>query len=571
MKLSDFSKLRPYLPRLALTVVLGVALAAAGFCAPEGEGGLRVAGGPFALAPPFLAIAIAVVWRRILVALLLGIFGGALLLSGGNPLVAARTTAVDFVGATATDPENLYLFAFTLALMGMVGVLIRCGGIAGLVRAIARFAKGRRSTQAIVGLMGTAVFFDDYANSVVVGSSARAITDRARISREKLAYIVDSTAAPVASIAIISTWIGMELGLLNAEMEHLSTIANSGYGVFMRMIPLRFYCLFTLATVFAVALSGRDFGPMLKAERRAARGELMRPGARLLSAAAFQRLTVKPGAAPRAVNGWLPIALVLSFILAAFFVTGAANLATKGITVSPFSLTGWSDAFSAVSGTGLLLACAGVVGSVAAILLALSQRILSWREALGAWLAGARSMVGAIALLILAMTLRKVTDGDHLQLAQYAQAVLGGADVLWIPLTVFLVAALIAFSTGTSYGTMGILIPVAVELASRSGDPMILLLATGAVLDGAVFGDHCSPISDTTVLSSVGSSCDHLDHVKTQAPYAILSMLVAAAFGYLLLPIFGAPLTVVYGGGIVALVGVIVVLGRRTKQTIGST
>jgi Na+/H+ antiporter NhaC len=531
---------------------------------------MRIAGGPFALLPPFMAIAIAVVWRRILVALFLGIFGGALLLSGGNPLVATQTTVVEFVGATATDLDNIHLFIFTLSLMGMVGVLIRSGGIAGLVRAIARFAKGRRSTQAIVGLMGTAVFFDDYANSVVVGSSARAITDRARISREKLAYIVDSTAAPVASIAIISTWIGIEIGLLNAEMDHLSSIANSGYGVFIRMIPLRFYCLFTLVTVFAVALSGRDFGPMLKAERRAAKGQLMRPGARLLSAAAFQKMTIKPGAPPRAFNGWIPIALVLCFILGSFFVTGAATLAADGVTVSPFSLAGWSDAFGAVTGTGMLLTTAGVVGSVAAIFLALGQGILNWREALGAWLAGARSMVGAIALLILAMTLRKVTDSDHLQLAQYAQAVLGGADVLWIPLTVFLVAALIAFSTGTSYGTMGILIPVAVELASRSGDPMILLLATGAVLDGAVFGDHCSPISDTTVLSSVGSSCDHLDHVKTQAPYAILSMIVAAVFGYLLLPIWEAPPTVIYGGGVVALVGVIFLFGRRTRVTEGS-
>ncbi len=570
MKFAEFPSLRQLSPRILLTLLLGGALFLAGMVAPAGKGGMLVAGGPFALLPPFLAIAIAIVWRRILVALLLGIFGGALLLSGGNPLVAAHTTAVEFVGATAIDPENLYLFAFTLSLMGMVGVLIKCGGIAGLVRAMARFARGRRSTQAVVGLMGTAVFFDDYANSVVVGSSARAITDRAWISREKLAYIVDSTAAPVASVAIISTWIGIEIGLLDAEMEHLSTIANSGYGVFISLIPLRFYCLFTLATVFTVALSGRDFGPMLTAERRAAKGQLMRPGARLLSTSSFQKLAMKKGAPARALNGWLPIALVLGFILASFFVVGASNLAADGIAVSPFTLTGWSDAFGAMTSTGLLLTCAGVVGSVAALGLALSQRILSWREALGAWVAGARSMVGAIALLILAMTLRKVTDSDHLQLAQYAQTVLGGADVLWIPITVFLVASLIAFSTGTSYGTMGILIPVAVELASRSGDPMILLLATGAVLDGAVFGDHCSPISDTTVLSSVGSSCDHLDHVKTQAPYAFLSMLVAASFGYLLLPIFGAPLTVVYGGGMVTLLVVIFVVGRRTNVTFGS-
>jgi Na+/H+ antiporter NhaC len=558
------------LRRSLLTLVLVVGLGILGMVVPAGSHGARIAGGPFSLLPPFLAIAIAVVWRRILLALFLGILGGALMLTGGEPVTALTLTARDFVGATAFDLDNITLFAFTLSLMGMVGILIRSGGIEGLVRAIAGFARGRRSTQAIVGLMGTAVFFDDYANAVVVGSSARAITDRARISREKLAYLVDSTAAPVASLAIISTWIGIEVGLLDAQMEYLGELASSGYGVFMRLIPLRFYCLFTLVTVFGIALSGRDFGPMLTAERRAARGQLMRPHARLLTSQAFSRLTMKEGVCPRPVNGWLPIVLVLLFILASFFVAGSMALEQKGVSVSVLSLGGWRDAFGAVTGTGVLLTVAGVLGSLAAFGLAVGQRLLSVREAAGAWFAGARSMLGAIALLILAMTLRKVTDGDHLQLADYVLTVLSGANLVWIPLTVFLVAAVIAFSTGTSYGTMGILIPVAVPLAARSGDPLILLLATGAVLDGAVFGDHCSPISDTTVLSSIGSSCDHLDHVKTQAPYAVLAMVVAAAFGYLLLPMTGTTLTVVYAGGTVALIGAIYAFGRRTEHSGGS-
>jgi len=548
--------------RLVATLVFAILVVLAALAAPRGPGDAFIERGPLSLFPPMCAIGFAIIWRRILLALLAGIFGGALLLARGNVVAATWTTAVDFVGATAFDLENIYLFAFTLSLMGMVGVLIRSGGIEGLVRAVSRLARGRRSTQAVVGLMGTAVFFDDYANAVVVGSSARAITDRARISREKLAYLVDSTAAPIASIAIISTWIGIEIGLLDKQMEYLGEVASTGYGVFMSLIPLRFYCIFTLIAVFTIALSGRDFGPMLAAERRAAGGKLMRDGARLLSSASFQRLRMKEGVRTRALNGWLPIVLVLGTILVSFFVSGARTLGRADISI--LSLQSWRDCFCAVENTGQLLTAAGLLGSLAAVALAVGQGLLNLREALSSWVAGARSMLGAIALLILAMTLRKVTHGDYLGLADYVLSVLSDAGAVWIPLTVFVTAGVIAFSTGTSYGTMGILIPVAVPLAANCGDPLILLLATGAVLDGAVFGDHCSPISDTTVLSSIGSSCDHLDHVKTQAPYAILSMLVAAACGYVLLPMSSVSLWLVYGLGAAGIVGIVMVLGRKS-------
>ena len=549
--------------RLVATALFAGLVLVGALLAPRGPEGAFVARGPLALFPPVCAIGFAIIWRRILLALLAGIYGGALLLAGGNPLVAGWTTAVEFVGSTAVDVDNIYLFAFTLSLMGMVGVLIRNGGIEGLVRAVSRLARGRRSTQAVVGLMGTAVFFDDYANAVVVGSSARAITDRARISREKLAYLVDSTAAPVASIAIISTWIGIEIGLLDKQMEYLGVVAATGYGVFMSLIPLRFYCIFTLVAVFTIALTGRDFGPMLAAERRAAGGKLMRDGARLLSSKSFQKLKMKEGLPTRAVNGYLPILLVLGSILISFFVSGARTLQSPDLSI--FSLQSWKDCFCAVENTGQLLTAAGILGSLAAVLMAMGQRLLSLREAFVAWIAGARSMLGAIALLILAMTLRKVTDGSHLGLADYVLSVLSDTGAVWIPLTVFLTAGVIAFSTGTSYGTMGILIPVAVPLAAGCGDPLILLLATGAVLDGAVFGDHCSPISDTTVLSSIGSSCDHLDHVKTQAPYAMLSMLAAGCCGYLLLPMaVTTSLSLVYGLGTAGIVAVVLALGRKT-------
>lgn len=527
----------------------------------RGPGGELIASGPFSLFPPVIAIGMAIIWRRILASLAAGIFAGAVLVDDFNPLAGAWHTVTEYVAPTAVDPENVYLFVFTLALMGMVGVLIKNGGIEGMVAAVSRFAGGRRSTQAVVGAMGTAVFFDDYANSVVVGSSARALTDRAGISREKLAYLVDSTAAPVASIAIISTWIGIEIGLLNDQMEYLGVVAPNGYGVFLNMIPYRFYCLFTLVAVFSFALLGRDFGPMLKAERRAKEtGQVSREGARLLTSQSFQKLTMKPGVDAVWYNGFVPIFLVLSSILVSFLVFGAAALDQPGALLS---VAGWKDCFCAVTNTGQLLSSAGILGGVAAIAMSVYQGRLSLGESVKAWLAGARSMLGAIVLLILAMSLRTVTDAEHLQLARYVISILADTSAVWVPVTIFVTAAVIAFSTGTSYGTMGILIPVAVPLAARSGDPMLLVLATGAVLDGAVFGDHCSPISDTTVLSSIGSSCDHMDHVKTQAPYAIFSMLVAGAFGYVLMPVFGLPVVGAYALGAVCLAGGVRIFGRK--------
>lgn len=533
----------------------------AGFTAPMGQGGEWVRGGPFALAPPVLAIGVAIIWRRILVAILLGIFGGALLLANFNPVLAARATVIDFIWATAIEPDNLYLYAFTLTLMGMVGVMIRNGGIDGMVRLVGSLARGRRSTQAVIGGMGLVVFFDDYANSVVIGSSARAISDRAGLSREKLAYIVDSTSAPVASLAIISTWIGIEIGLLGQQMEYLGSIAPSGYGVFMHLIPVRFYCMFALMLVFLVALSGRDFGPMLRAEQRGLEGKPAREGARLLSSPTFQKLRAKEGVPAKAVNGLVPILLVLGSILVMFFVSGARSLGKREVSIS--SLADWRDCFCAVQNSSQLLATAGILGSLGAIVMTVAQKLLSVRETLSSWLLGARSMLGAVALLVLAMTLRSVTSTQHLDLPGYVLQVLSGAPVMWVPLLVFASAAVIALCTGTSYGTMGILIPVAVPLAAQTGDVSVLILSTSAVLDGAVFGDHCSPISDTTVLSSIASSCDHMDHVRTQMPYATIAMLAAVSAGYVLISVFKSSLLVSYAFGLGLLATVLFVFGRK--------
>ncbi|MBM4371797.1 MAG: Na+/H+ antiporter NhaC family protein [Deltaproteobacteria bacterium] len=552
--------------RLAWTGIL--VLVAAGLLAllPR-TAGTWVQGGPFAMAPPILAIVVALVWRRILLALFIGVWLGAALAGPSDPARSLFHAVWTFTLPTLWDVDSLTMILFTFQLMGMVGILIRCGGIEGLVGRVTGLARGRRSTQALVGGMGLAVFFDDYANAVIVGTTGRPLTDRFRISREKLAYIVDSTSAPVAAVALISTWIGIEIRYLDEQIVHFSGIAASGYAVFLSLIPYRFYCLLALAMVFLVAATGRDFGPMLAAERRALRdGHLVAPGARPMTSEAFQRFTKVPGAPLRWWNAAIPIVAVLAFIFGAFYVKGAACLPPE--VRDPLSLDGWRRAFTQVSGTGPIMATAGALGSILAMALAVGQRILGFREALRAWLTGMRSMLPAVGLIALAIALRRTTDTGHLQTAEYLISLLAGVDPLWIPLAVFLVASGVSFATGTSWGTMGILLPVAVPLAASAAAghgsaTVIILVSTAAVLDGAVFGDHCSPISDTTMLSSIGSASDHVDHVRTQLPYAAVCMVVAALAGYVLVPLAGLPPWMSFAGGAGLLLGILSVAGRR--------
>lgn len=506
----------------------------------------------FALVPPVTAILLAWAWRRVLTGLLLGVFSGALVLERLNPFTATLETAWDLLVKTAVEPDSLEIFAFTLLLAGMVGIMIRSGAVADLVDRMSGIARGRRSGQALVETLGILVFFDDYANTMVVGAASRPLTDRLGISREKLAYLVDSTAAPVASLALVSTWIGIEISYLTKQMPVLHQFAGSGYGVFLQLIPFRLYCLFTLVMLTIIAATGRDFGPMLAAER------LARP----MSVGAGQGGHARKGHWAGAV---FPVVTVLVAIMLAFLIEGGQRL---GRPIDLFSIGFWRDAFVAVDNSSMLLVLASFAGIIIAACFALCGRVLTVKKTVIAALASMRTMLPALALLVLAQALRKVTDTQHLQAAQYLVSLLSNLNLHFVPLSIFLVAAAVAFATGTSWGTMGILIPVAVPLSAAAvqhahGNPVIILISTAAVLDGAVFGDHCSPISDTTVMSSIGSSCDHLSHVRTQMPYAVTTMLVAAIVGYLGLPLLGLPVWAVYITGTAILAGIVFFVGKK--------
>ncbi|MDX9720945.1 MAG: Na+/H+ antiporter NhaC family protein [Myxococcota bacterium] len=511
--------------------------------------------GPWwSILPPLLAIAVALFYGRALLALTMAVLLGALLMTEGHPLRALLFAGEHYVWGTFLESFKLYILGFTLALVGMVHVAARSGGNQGLIELIAKLARSARSTRVAIALMGFAIFFDDYANTLVVGSSARPLADRMRISREKLAYLTDSTAAPVAGLAILSTWIGYELGLFQVIVDELG-IANSAVELFLGILPMRFYCILTLVFVLASAVMGRDFGPMLKAERRA----LARTGAERSTAALSEH---KEGAPPRWYNAAIPVLGTILCVIVGIALDGGQVLAARGDAVELLSLAGWRELFVAAD-NGKVLFWSSIIGSAVAILLVWAQRILTIKEALLAWLQGLRLMWVAVAILLLAWSIQKVTD--DLGTSYYLVSVLEPLiHPLALALLVFLAAAAVAFATGTSWGTMGILIPTVGPLAwFLTGDLLITYLCLGAVLDGAIFGDHCSPISDTTVMSSLASGCELSAHVKTQFPYALVVMTIAAGFGYVGLPL-GLPGWLALGLGTLSILLVLRLLGQRT-------
>ncbi len=527
------------------------------------------------LLPPLVALVVALSARSILIALLLAVLVGAAVLRS-SPLTALWAEAKGLVGAllgwigvdavevegylggVIADTFNLQILGFTFALVGLVAVVGRMGGTRGLVLALSRLARGPRSAQAVTSLMGTAVFFDDYANTVVVGTTARSLTDDHKISREKLAYIVDSTSAPVAGVAIISTWIGYEVGLFDDLLGVLSSVPglpSSGYELFFEILPLRFYCLFALALVYLNAWTGRDLGPMYRAEYRTRHGgPLTAEGERAPSMSALE----KPGVPPRALNAIIPIGGVLLAIFGWILTVGTAALPS----FDPLALADWKAVFDvAADDIAFILLGSALVGSVIAFVLAIGQRLLTPKEAVVSYFHGLRTLVEAAAILVLAWAIKAVCD--DLGTGTAMVALVGDAlPAILLPLVVFVLSGAVAFSTGTSWGTMALVLPVAAPLAAQlSGDSFVVLMCLGAVLDGAIWGDHCSPISDTTVLSSTASGCPHLDHVKTQLPYAMLAMAAAGLCGYLGMMV-GLPLPVAYLVGLGLMLGGLLLFGR---------
>ncbi len=507
-----------------LKIVLVVAAVGAVLFAPSAEEATQ---SWWSLLPPLVAITLALAFRDVVLSLFVGVWLGATLLADGN-VGAGFLRVIDTYARNAlTDPDKMSIILFSILLGGMVGVMSRSGGTHGVVKALEPFATTPRRAQVVTWMMGVAIFFDDYSNTLIVGNTMRPVTDRHRVSREKLAYLVDSTAAPVACVALVSTWIGYQVSLVGDALEKAGSDLNP-FGVFLESIPFAFYPIFGLVITFAVAVSGRDWGPMLAAERRARAGELVAATSQPLADYESTGLAPDDETPRRWWNAAVPVILVVATTFAGLYVTGRESLAADGATNFSLSrIIGASDPFT-------VLLWASLIGLTASIVLAVGQRALTMRDSLEAMVNGFKSMLMAFVVLTLAWSLGQVCS--DLATAGFLKGAVGPhVPVGLLPVAIFLVAAAVSFATGTSWGTMAILTPLAVPLVldASAGDTVILAATVSAILGGSVFGDHCSPISDTTILSSMASSCDHVDHVRTQLPYALLGAGLSIVIGYL--------------------------------------
>lgn len=488
--------------------------------------------------PPLLAIAIALLFQRTILALASGAWLGATFLSGNNPLLGLWLFFREYIIQQALfDSFRLELIGFVIGLVALVGVISRGGGVQGMILQITKLVRSARSSQVATYIMGLMIFFDDYANTILVGNTMRPLTDRFRVSREKLAYIVDSTAAPVAGISILSTWAAYEVSLFSGQLIEVG-ITENPYLIFVQTIPYRFYSIFTLLFILFGILTGREYGPMLKAERRArSRGQLSHPDARPMVSDAMTRVQAKENVPHRWWNGALPLITVIVVTLVMMWRSGNASLDAPYPLSAVFSLGALRDVIANANSTQAIAGGAWT-GFLLAALLMLTQKNLTPIEVLGASFNSTRALFFAIVILLLAWCIGGVCRDmgtAYYLVALFKQSISPNV----YPIVLFLVSCLVSFSTGSSWSTMAIILPNAVLLAHLLGADSVVgsfgltIVSIGAVLEGSIFGDHCSPLSDTTILSSVSSASDHIHHVRTQIPYAMTTMIVAILAGYL--------------------------------------
>ncbi len=521
---------------------------------------VAVIAGWVSILPPLVAILLAFLLRAVIPALFIGLLMGAWAVNGltfSGAIGGFFETVTVYILNTATNPDHMAIMIFTFLIGGMVGIVSRNGGMIGIVDRVMPFASSPRRGQGVVAALGLTIFFDDYANTLIVGNATRPIADRLHISREKLAYLVDSTAAPVSTIAVITTWVGFQVGLIDSAIQNIDGITQSAYVMFLQSIPYSFYPLLTIFFVFLLVFTRRDFGPMLAAEKRARGGAIADeplPGSEDVGVDEFGH---KDGIVCRARNAVLPIVTMILAVIFGLYISGEGDTITD--------IIGSADSYS-------VLIWASLLSCFVAFVLTIGQRILSLDETVEAWLAGARFMMTGLVLLVMAWAVADVAA--DLQTAPYLISILGDSlSPYTLPAVVFLLAGATAFATGSSWGVMAILMPLVIPLcwavlqSNDMADPEhmhIMYSSIACILTGAVWADHCSPISDTTVLSSLATGCDHMDHVRTQIPYALLVGAAALIIGTLPAG-FGLPWFLLIPSAAVALVVAVRFLGKESE------
>ena len=483
--------------------------------------------------PPLVAIVMALLIKEVISSLFVGILTGTFLMAlygGASPssaLGGGLLRVVDtYVVGSLFDADHVMIIVFTLIIGGMVRIITANGGMQGVVNWLSRKARGPRSGQLMTFFMDLCIFFDDYSNTLVVGNTMRPIADKLKVSREKLAYIVDSTSAPVVAVAFVTTWIGAELSYIQDGISAIGLNA-SAYSVFFHSLAYSFYPFLTLGFVLMIILSGRDFGPMLMAERKARQTSLME-----------MEMTNSVAKPAHIIDALIPLTVLIFGTIIGLIATGYDTSVWQ-------SEMGFFSKLSATIGAAnsyKALLWASLASLLTAIVVTLLRGSMEFGKVMEEMVEGFKSMFNAVLILTMAWSIALVTKDMHT--AEFVSQLLvqWSLSPMAVPVLTFILAALIGFSTGTSWGTMAILYPLILPsswllcqeqgLSVEASMPLFYNVVA-SVLAGSVMGDHCSPISDTTIMSSLASSCNHLQHVRTQMPYALTVGGVALLLGVL--------------------------------------
>ncbi|ENA2871493.1 Na+/H+ antiporter NhaC family protein [Campylobacter upsaliensis] len=514
------------------------------------------------LLPPFIAIILAFITKDVILSLFMGVLSGTFLLSLASNIFFVDTIAliniydtlvesfskiISYVLKSTSDPVNAGIILQILCIGGLVALITKMGGAKAIALQFAKRAKTAISAQLNTWFIGLLIFFDDYANLLIVGPIMRPLADKFKISREKFAFIIDSTAAPVAGIAIISTWIGLEVSLIKNAYASIGIDNISAFGIFVETIPYRFYNIFMLFFVALTAIMGREFGSMYAAQIRAKTTGQIAPVSKsaALDTAELedQFLAPKDGIEIRAFDAIVPVMTLIILAILGFYFNGFSVLEGEELAnakANPLSFETLRSAFGSAD-SSIVLFQAALFAAIVAIFIGVRRRIFNIKEAIETWIYGWKTMIFTIVLLLLAWSLSSIVK--DLGTSTFITHLL--ADKLpkfILPATIFAFASLISFAIGTSYGTMGVLMPLAVPLAFEvaklnglEGEALhhYMVLNISCVLTGAIFGNHCSPISDNVILSSMSAKCDHMEHVRTQIPYALFICAISLFTGYI--------------------------------------
>jgi len=461
------------------------------------------------LLPPVLAIVLALWTRQIYLSLFVGLWLGTTILQDGNPVLGLRELGDQLVAVFAS-PSNTMIVLFCLLVGGLIALMQASGGVAGFVAWVQQrgWGRSRRGAEVLAWAVGLVIFVESNITSLTVGAVSRPLFDKLQLAREKVAFYCDATSAPVCMSIPLNAWGAYVLGLLVAQ----GTGASEAIGLLVNGVVFNFFAWLAIGFALLLALTGWSFGPMRRAEQRAAQtGELTRPGSRPMMSEEVAGIKPEDGVSPRAYNLLLPLGVMIGMIFAGLYITGEGSI-MEG------------------SGSTAVFWAVGVAVAAAMILYALPvherSSILSPSAATDIVLKGSAGLLPVTLLIVLAFALGQVSRA--LEMGPYIVSVMGeSGPTWWVPALIFLVGSVVSFTLGSSWTAFAIMIPVAMPLAEGLGVPPGLML--GAVLSGGVFGDYASPLSDTSIISSMAAACDHVDHVNTQLPYALLLAGVAVA------------------------------------------